>query len=66
MQRQSSAVAVLLILLAIPLSGCLGEDGFSPVDEASNTHWLPPVEERYDLQYQNRAYGQPYLLYFMC
>lgn len=53
MQRQSSAVAVLLILLAIPLSGCLGEDGFSPVDEASNTHWLPPVEERYDLQYQN-------------
>ncbi len=51
MQRQTSAVTILLLLLAIPFSGCLGDDDDTPFVEPEEAHWLPPVEERYNLNY---------------
>ena len=42
---------MVLIMVSAPISGCFGKDALSPSDVED--HWLPPVEERSGMQYDN-------------
>ena len=42
---------MVLLMVSVPISGCFGKDALSPSDVED--HWLPPVEERSGMQYDN-------------
>ena len=48
--RRIRAILLTLVLFLAPLAGCFGMDQEDPQFEP--THWLPPVEERFDMIYQ--------------
>jgi len=48
--RRIRAVLLTLVLFLAPLAGCFGTDQEEPQIEPD--HWLPPVEERFDMIYQ--------------
>ena len=48
--RRIRAILLTLVLFLAPLAGCFGTDQEDPQFEP--THWLPPVEERFDMIYQ--------------
>jgi len=48
--RRIRAILLTLILFLAPLAGCFGTDQEEPQIELD--HWLPPVEERFDMIYQ--------------
>ncbi|RCH73873.1 MAG: CocE/NonD family hydrolase [Candidatus Poseidoniales archaeon] len=48
--RRVRAILLTLILFLAPLAGCFGSTQEEPQTEP--THWLPPVEERFDMIYQ--------------
>ena len=53
MARRNTHLTLLMVLLMVsaPISGCFGEDA-SSLSEVED-HWLPPVEERSGMQYDN-------------
>ena len=48
--RRIRAILLTLVLFLAPLAGCFGTDQEEPQIEPD--HWLPPVEERFDMIYQ--------------
>ena len=48
--RRIRAVLLTLVLFLAPLAGCFGTDQEEP--QIAPDHWLPPVEERFDMIYQ--------------
>tara|TARA_B100000902_G_C27319973_1_gene923711 strand:- start:4222 stop:6054 length:1833 start_codon:yes stop_codon:yes gene_type:complete len=48
--RRIRAILLTLVLFLAPLAGCFGTDQEDP--QLEPTHWLPPVEERFDMIYQ--------------
>ena len=53
MARRNTLLPLLMVILMVsaPISGCFGKDALSPSD--AEDHWLPPVEERSGMQYDN-------------
>ena len=49
--RRIRAILLTLVLFLAPLAGCFGTDQEDP--QLEPTHWLPPVEERFDMIYQS-------------
>ena len=50
MVKRSLTLCLALLLLTPVLSGCFGNNESETIDEKS--HWLPDVEDRYNLQYR--------------
>ena len=53
MDTKTALIPLLMVLLmsSAPLSGCFGKDPASP--DRGVDHWLPPVEERSDMLYDD-------------
>ena len=52
MRPKSASLLCVLLMLSVPLSGCLGDSTTTPPPE-DNGRWLPDVEDRSDMVYQD-------------
>ena len=51
MIHRSLTLCLVLLFMTPMLSGCFGDDTSKVV--VDNSHWLPDVEDRSDLEYRN-------------